>query len=105
LPQIFLSLGNFCLRNLELYPLSRLAILAGLYHGWITLPMGKGRKPLSFKLDLDREPGACSLVWNRGFELHIKEEVVLEERKVTGNKATIDLGEIHHSAVTTNKET
>jgi putative transposase len=64
--------------------------------------MGKGRKSLSFKLDLDFTPGACSLVWNCGFELHIKREVIVEEKKLTGVKATIDLGEIHHSAVTTN---
>ncbi|RMF24486.1 MAG: transposase, partial [Cyanobacteria bacterium J083] len=47
-------------------------------------------------------PGATSLVWNRGFELHIKQEAQLEESKATGIKAAIDLGEIHHSAVSTN---
>ncbi len=51
---------------------------------------------------LDFIPGACSLVWNRGFEIHIKQEVEQENSKNTGIKATIDLGEIHHSAATTN---
>jgi putative transposase len=89
-------------RAKKFYPVSWAAQSVKYKNGWITLPMGKGKEPLSFKLDLDFVPGACSLVWNRGFELHIKQEVVLEERKITGNKATIDLGEIHHSAVTTN---
>ena len=64
--------------------------------------MGRGRKSLSFKLDLDFAPGAVSLVWNRGFELHLKQEVAAEKKKTTGLKAAIDLGEIHHSAVSTN---
>lgn len=89
-------------RTKKFYPVSWAAQSVKYKDGWITLPMGKGRIPLSFKLDLDFVPGACSLVWNRGFELHIKQDVILEEKKVTGNKATIDLGEIHHSAVTTN---
>ena len=67
----------------------------------LTLPMGRGRKSLSFKLKLNFVPGAVSLVWNRGFEFHIKQEVELEELKQTSIKAAIDLGEIHHSAVTT----
>ena len=49
--------------------------------GKLTLPMGRGRKSLSFKLDLDFVPGATSLVWNRGFELHIKQELELEKNK------------------------
>ncbi|MDJ0746059.1 MAG: hypothetical protein QNJ32_22230 [Xenococcaceae cyanobacterium MO_167.B27] len=32
----------------------------------LTLPMGRGRKSLFFKLDLDFIPGAVSLVWNSG---------------------------------------
>jgi putative transposase len=89
-------------RTKKFYPVSWAAQSVKYKNGWITLPMGKGRTPLTFKLDLDFVPGACSLVWRLGFELHIKHEVILEEKKVTGNKATIDLGEIHHSAVTTN---
>lgn len=89
-------------RTKKFYPVSWAAQSVKYKDGWIILPMGKGRKPLSFKLDLDFVPGACSLVWNRGFELHIKQEVIIGQKRVMGNKATIDLGEIHHSAVTTN---
>ncbi len=89
-------------RNKKFYPVSWAAQSVKYKDGRITLPMGKGRTPFSVKLALDFIPGACSLVWNRGFELHIKQEVVLEDKKNTGKKATIDLGEIHHSAVTTN---
>ncbi|MDJ0536671.1 MAG: transposase [Xenococcaceae cyanobacterium MO_207.B15] len=84
------------------YPVSWTAQAVKYQGKKLTLPMGRGRKPLSFKLDLDFVPGATSLVWNRGFELHIKEEVQSEENKTTRIKAAIDLGEIHHSAVSTN---
>ena len=89
-------------RTKRFYPVSWAAQSVKYELGQLTLPMGRGRKPLSFKLDLDCLPGACSLVWNRGFEIHIKQEVQIEEKKNTGTRATIDLGEIHHSAVTTN---
>lgn len=86
----------------KFYPVSWTAQSVKYNDGKLTLPMGKGRKYISFKIGLDFVPGACSLVWNRGFELHIKQEVIVEDKKNTGVKATIDLGEIHHSAVTTN---
>lgn len=86
----------------KFYPVSWAAQSVKYSNGKLILPMGKGRKSLSFKVDLDFTRGACSLVWNRGFELHIKQEVTVEDKKETGNKATVDLGEIHHSAVTTN---
>ena len=89
-------------RTKRFYPVSWAAQSVKYSNGRLTLPMGRGRKPLSFKLDLDFIPGAVSLVWNRGFELHIKQEVITEEKKSTGIKAAIDLGEIHHSAVSTN---
>ncbi|MDJ0534417.1 MAG: transposase [Xenococcaceae cyanobacterium MO_207.B15] len=89
-------------RTKGFYPVAWAAQSVKYELGTLTLPMGRGRKSLSFKLDLDFIPGAVSLVWNRGFELHIKKEVQLESKKTTGNKATIDLGEIHICAVTTN---
>ena len=89
-------------RTKGFYPVLWTAQAVKYSDGKLTLPMGRGRKPLSFKLKLDFVPGAISLVWNRGFELHIKEEVQLEENQITGVKAAIDLGEIHHSAVSTN---
>lgn len=89
-------------RTKKFYPLAWPAQAIKYKRGKLILPMGRGRKSLSFKLDLDFTPGAVSLIWNRGFEIHIKVEVELENQKNTANKATIDLGEIHHSAVTTN---
>ena len=89
-------------RTKRFYPVSWAAQSVKYSSGKLILPMGRGRQSLSFKLDLDFIPGATSLVWNRGFEIHVKVEVELENQKNTGNKATIDLGEIHHSAVTTN---
>lgn len=89
-------------RTKRFYPVLWTAQAVKYSDGKLSLPMGRGRKSLSFKLKLDFEPGAISLVWNRGFELHIKEEVELEKQKNTGVKAAIDLGEIHHSAVSTN---
>jgi putative transposase len=89
-------------RTKRFYPVSWTAQSIKYGDGKLTLPMGRGRKSLFFKLDLDFVPGATSLVWNRGFELHIKQEVVAEKNKTTGVKAAIDLGEIHHSALCTN---
>ncbi|MDJ0596857.1 MAG: transposase [Pleurocapsa sp. MO_226.B13] len=95
-------------RTKRFYPVLWTAQAVQYSNGKLTLPMGRGRKSLFFKLKLDFVPGATSLVWNRGFELHIKEEVELEENKTTQRtcphvvKAAIDLGEIHHSAVSTN---
>ena len=89
-------------RTKRFYPVSWTAQAVKYVNGRLTLPMGRGRKSLFFKLDLDFIPGAVALVWNRGFELHIKQEVQLEETEITGVKAAIDLGEIHHGAVSTN---
>jgi hypothetical protein len=37
----------------------------------VVLPMGRGRASIVFHLDLPEHSGACTLVWNRGFELHV----------------------------------
>ena len=89
-------------RTKQFYPVSWAAQSVKFDGKILTLPMGRGRKSLFFKLKLDFSPGAVSLVWNRGFELHIKQEVKQKKFKQTNIKAAIDLGEIHHSAVTTN---
>ena len=89
-------------RTKRFYPVLWTAQSVKYIDGKLTLPMGRGRQSLSFRLKLDFEPGAISLVWRSGFELHIKEEVELEKLKQTNVKAAIDLGEIHHSAVSTN---
>lgn len=70
--------------------------------GRVVLPMGRGRASLILRLDLPENSGACTLVWNCGFELHVCIEVP-QAAQVPGNvRATVDLGEIHLAAVTTN---
>src|SRR5207302_2165380 len=66
------------------------------------LPMGRGRPSLVLRLSLPPESGACTLVWNRGFELHVCLEVPQAETSPGNAQATVDLGEIHLAAVTTN---
>ncbi len=39
--------------------------------GRVVLPMGRGRASLVLPLDLPENSGACTLVWNSGFELHV----------------------------------
>jgi putative transposase len=69
--------------------------------GRVVLPMGRGRPSLVLPLDLSEESGACTLVWNNGFELHVCIEVPEAEEVPGENHATVDLGEIHLAAVTT----
>jgi putative transposase len=68
----------------------------------LTLPMGRGRKSLVFRLDLDFTPGAVKLVWNEGVELHIVRTDVTAMEPSGTNRATVDLGEIHQAAAVTN---
>jgi putative transposase len=68
----------------------------------LILPMGRGRKSLAFKLDLDFTPGSVKLVWNEGVEVHIVRTDVAQQPAAGTNRATVDLGEIHQAAVTTN---
>jgi putative transposase len=70
--------------------------------GRVALPMGRGRASLVLPLDLPSESGACTLVWNHGFELHVCIEVPQAEHTLGTNRAIVDLGEIHLEAVTTN---
>jgi len=70
--------------------------------GRVVLPMGKGRKSLVLPLALPENSGSCTLVWNNGFELHVCVEVPQAENTPGDKHATVDLGEIHLAAVTTN---
>ncbi len=69
--------------------------------GRVVLPMGRGRASLVLPLDLPENSGACTLVWNNGFELHVCVEVEQRENAPGDNRASVDLGEIHLAAVTT----
>jgi putative transposase len=70
--------------------------------GRIVLPMGRGRPSIVLPIVLPEGTGACTLVWNRGFELHVCIEVPRAEVPPGTGQATVDLGEIHLAAVTTN---
>jgi putative transposase len=64
--------------------------------------MGRGRPSFVLPLALPENAGACTLVWNRGFELHVCVEVPQTPQAPGSVQATVDLGEIHLAAVTTN---
>ena len=70
--------------------------------GRVILPMGRGRPSLVLSLDLPENAGACTLVWNSGFELHVCLEIPQAGESPGLTQATVDLGEIHLAAVTTN---
>jgi len=72
----------------------------------LILPMGRGRRSLSFHMpDLPEQIGAVSLVWSGGYELHIVVPAASEAEAPLPSdsavQATVDLGEIHQAAVTT----
>ena len=69
--------------------------------GRVLLPMGKGRPSLVLPIALPAESGACTLFWNHGFELHACVEVPQAEQAPGEVHATVDLGEIHLAAVST----
>ncbi len=91
-------------RTKRFYPVSWPAQAVSKEKGRVILPMGKGRKSLVLPLELPENSGACTLVWNNGFELHVCVEVPQVETAPGENHATVDLGEIHLAAVTTNTE-
>ena len=66
----------------------------------LILPMGRGHKSLTFKLDLEFAPGGVKLIWNEGYELHLVRSDIEQAKEPPGNhRACIDLGEIHLAAV------
>ncbi len=84
------------------YPVMWPAQAVSRENGRVVLPMGGGRKSLVLPLDLPEISGACTLVWNNGYELHVCVEIEQRETAPGDNHATVDLGEIHLAAVTTN---
>lgn len=84
------------------YPLSWPKQAVKIRNNRILLSMGKGRKSLLLKTNTEgMKPGACTIVWRDGFELHMTCESSELPRCESEIKATIDLGEIHLAAVTT----
>jgi putative transposase len=88
-------------RTKRFYPVLWPAQAVSREKGRVVLPMGKGRTSLVLPLDLPSNSGACTLVWNRGFELHVCVEVTQAKASPGKVQATVDLGEIHLAAVTT----
>jgi putative transposase len=88
-------------RTKRFYPVHWPAQAIGKIDGRVTLPMGRGRASLVLPLALPPESGACTLVWNYGFELHVCVEVPQAGHALGTAQATVDLGEIHLAAVTT----
>src|SRR3989454_7544330 len=84
------------------YPVHWPAQAVSRERGRVVLPMGRGRASIVLHLDLPEQSGACSLVWNNGFELHVCIEIPQAEEAPGNVYATVDLGEIHLAAVTTN---
>src|SRR5581483_12194844 len=89
-------------RTKRFYPVKWPAQAVSKERGRVVLPMGRGRASLVLPIDLPENSGACSLVWNYGFELHVCVERPQAEEAPGTIQATVDLGEIHLAAVTTN---
>ena len=87
------------------YPLSWPAQAVSRERGRVVLPMGRGRSSLVFRVSLPEQSGACKLVWNDGYELHVSVPASGAEKCPGAAQATADLGEIHQAAVTTNTGT
>ncbi len=91
-------------RDKTFYPLYWPAQAMSIQDNKVILPMGRGRASIVFDRPewLDK-PAACKLIWNRThYEAHINVDIPAKEMQETGIKATIDLGQIHQCAVTTN---
>ena len=89
-------------RQKRFYPVKWPAQAVKRKPGRVILPMGNGRKSITLHLELPENTGACSLVWNHGFELHVCIETSKAEKAPGEVHATVDLGEIHLAAVSTN---
>ncbi len=89
-------------KDKRFYPVHWPAQAVSREQGRVVLPMGKGRKALVLALSLPETSRSCTLVWNNGFELHVSVEIEQAETAPGDVHATVDLGEIHLAAVTTN---
>src|SRR6266487_334883 len=58
-------------RTKRFYPVHWPAQAVSVERRRVVLPMGKGRPSVVLPLDLPENAGACTLVWNYGFELHV----------------------------------
>lgn len=85
------------------YPLLWPAQAISHEKGRLVLPMGRGRPSIVLKVDVQEKIGSCKIVYKDGLELHVVTEKENVENKPNPDvHATVDLGEIHQAAVTTN---
>jgi len=89
-------------KDKRFYPVHWPAQAVSREKGRVVLPMGRGRQSLVLPFVLPETSRSCTLVWNNGFELHVCVEVEQAETAPGKVHATVDLGEIHLAAVTTN---
>jgi len=90
-------------RDKRYYPLLWPAQAVAITARHIILPMGRGRASIVLPKPEGFVPGACKLVWNGSAnELHVTVEVSVQAARDSTVVATVDLGQIHQCAVTTN---
>ena len=88
-------------KDKRFYPLLWPAQAVHREPGRAVLPMGRGRRSIVLRVDLPENTGGCKIVWNDGYELHISIQITPAERSPGTARATVDLGQIHQAAVTT----
>ena len=89
-------------KDKRFYPLLWPAQAVSRERGRIVLPMGRGRPSLLFHVNVPAQIGGCKLVWKDGYELHVSVPTLPAPEAPGTAHATVDLGEIHQAAVTTN---
>lgn len=90
-------------RDKRYYPLLWPAQAVAVTARHVILPMGRGRASIVLPRPEGFVPGACKLVWNGSAnELHVTVEVSAQAERDSAVVATVDLGQIHQCAVTTN---
>lgn len=91
-------------RDKTFYPLLWPKQAVSIQGNKVILPMGRGRASIVFaKPDWLEGPAPCKLIWNRNhYEAHFTVEIQAVSKVENGLHATVDLGQIHQCAVTTN---
>ena len=86
-------------KDKEFYPTIWTSQAAKVKNGFLSLPMGRDKRPLNFRVDLPDGGYPCRIVWHDGYELHVCQEAEVKAQVTPSNiVATIDLGEIHQIA-------
>jgi len=89
-------------RTKRFYPLIWPAQHLNYQNGMLELPMGRGRAAIKLQVDIVQPFVKVQIVWNHGYELHVTHEASEASPQQSEIQATVDLGEIHTAAVTTN---